>query len=146
MTTHENNGLVQVVIHSLGTLHPDALDLITDHDGLIYNVGGPQFRNPHHNPAMRYLTGLDDTVRDHVLQTPGVMPLVERIAETAKGALFGYANRHFRLVHVTVACRGGRHRSVAVAESAAEYLRTDDIAVEVVHHHISRPVIENQTN
>lgn len=143
MTT-QNNGLIQVVIHSIGTLHHDALDLITAHDGLLYNVGDGRFRNPHHDPAMRYLTGLDDAVRDHVLQTPGVMPEVERIAETAKGALFGYANRHFRLVHVTIACRGGRHRSVAVAEAVADYLRTDDISVEIEHHHIDRPVVENQ--
>ncbi|MGI8313446.1 RapZ C-terminal domain-containing protein [Saccharopolyspora hattusasensis] len=28
-------------------------------------------RNPHRDPAMRYLTGLDARVRDHVLATPG---------------------------------------------------------------------------
>jgi UPF0042 nucleotide-binding protein len=138
----ESGGLVQVVIHSIGTLHPDALELISAHSGLVFDVGDGRFRNPHADVRMRELTGLDEPVRDHVLRTPGVMREVERIAETAKALLFSYANRRRKLVHVTVSCRGGRHRSVAISESVAEYLRTDEIAVEVEHHHIQRPVIQ----
>ncbi|MFI9331988.1 hypothetical protein ACIGZJ_31155 [Kitasatospora sp. NPDC052868] len=141
-THRENGGLVQVVIHSIGTLHGDALDIVAGHSGLFFNVGGPEFRNPHDDPGMRFRTGLDEEVRDHVLGTPGMMPMVERIAESAKAVLFSYANRRRDLVHVVVACRGGRHRSVAAAESAAEYLKIDDIAVDVEHHHITRPVVQ----
>ncbi|MGW2546560.1 RapZ C-terminal domain-containing protein [Kitasatospora sp. NPDC001574] len=138
----QSGGLVQVVIHSIGTLHPDALDILGRQDCLYYNVGDQRFRNPHADPAMRELTGLDDVVRDHVLQTPGMMPEVEKIAESAKAVLYSYANRRRRLVHVVVACKGGRHRSVAAAEAAAEYLRTDEIHVEVEHHHVQRPVVQ----
>lgn len=137
----ENNGLVQVVIRTIGTLHNDALTLITAHDGLFFNVG-ERFRNPHDDPQMRYRTGLDPEVREHVLNTPGVMQEVEQIAESAQAVLRSYADKRRRLVHVTVACRGGRHRSVAIGESVAEYLRADDIAVEVEHHHIGRPVVQ----
>ncbi|MFJ9447199.1 hypothetical protein ACIRRH_35920 [Kitasatospora sp. NPDC101235] len=126
---------------SIGTLHDDALALVAAHDGLVYNVGD-RFRNPHHGPRMRELTGLDEAVRDHVLRAPGVMLEVERIAESAKAVVYGYANRCRRLVHVTVACRGGRHRSVAIAESVAEYLRIDETNVEVEHHHIDRPIVQ----
>lgn len=135
------NGLTQIVIHTIGTLHPDALHAIPD--GLYYDLGG-RFRNPHDDPAMRYRTGLDPQVREHVLTTDGVMPMVERIAESAKAVLVTYADPRLNLVNVTVACRGGRHRSVAVAESVAAYLRTDGFGVEVDHHHINLPVIENQ--
>ncbi|MFF2549288.1 hypothetical protein ACFVUY_42940 [Kitasatospora sp. NPDC058063] len=137
-----DGGLVQVVVHSIGTLHDEALELIAAHDGLVFNVGDRRFRNPHHDPRLRELTGLDDVVRDHVLQTPGVIPEVERIAESAKAIVYSYANRRRRPVHVTIACRGGRHRSVAIAESVAEYLRIHDTSVEVVHHHIRRPVVQ----
>lgn len=140
MTT-ENGGFVQVTIQTIGTLHPGALDLIED--GLYYDLGG-KLRNPHHDPAMRYRTGLDEAVRDHVLTTPGAGELTVRIAESARELAHGYANRHHRLVHVTIACRGGRHRSVAVAEQVAECLRIDDITVEVHHHHIDQPVVEKQ--
>ncbi|WP_030271289.1 RNase adapter RapZ [Streptomyces sp. NRRL B-24484] len=137
------DALIQVGIETIGTLHPEALGLIRD--GLYFDLGG-QFRNPHHDPAMRYRTGLDPEVREHVLTTPGVMPMVERIAESAKAVHRAYADPRHLLVNVTIACRGGRHRSVAVAEAVAAYLRTDGIGVEVHHRHIDRPVIENQAD
>jgi len=137
----ETSGLTKVLLHTIGTLHPGALQTI--HDGLYYDLGG-KFRNPHHDPAMRYRTGLDPDVREHVLATDGVMQMVELIAESATGVLMSYADSRHRLVHVTIACRGGRHRSVAVAEAVAAYLRTGGINTEVAHLHIDLPVIENQ--
>lgn len=133
--------LIQIGIETIGTLHPGALALIRD--GLYFDLGG-RFRNPHDDPAMRYRNGLDPEVRDHVLSTPGVMAMVERIAESAKAVHDDYANPRHLLTDVTIACRGGRHRSVAVAEAVAAYLRTDGIGVEIVHHHIDRPVVEDQ--
>ncbi|WP_187645498.1 RNase adapter RapZ [Streptomyces sp. TRM49041] len=59
--------------------------------------------------------------------------------------LCGYAEPRRRLVKVTVACREGRHRSMAIAEQVAEYLRAEeDICVVVEHPHIGLPVIEHQ--
>jgi len=137
-TIFENNGLMQITIQTIGTLHPGALALVED--GLYFDLGN-QLRNPFDDPAMRDKTGLDREVSDHVLSTPGAMEWIERIAESAKAVLLGYANSRRRLVHVTVACKGGRHRSVALAEAAADYLRLDDIAVQVDHRHIDRPVV-----
>ncbi|MEU8466233.1 RNase adapter RapZ [Streptomyces sp. NPDC029003] len=133
--------LIQVVIHTIGTLHPGAIRRIDD--GLYYDLGS-RFRNPHSDPAMRYRNGLDPEVREHVLSTPGVMPMVEQIGESAQAVLASYANARLRLVHVTVACRGGRHRSVAVAEAVGQYLATAGIRSEIEHHHIDLPVIEDQ--
>src|SRR5690606_35809558 len=47
------------------------------------------------------------------------------------------------LTRVHVACRGGRHRSVAVAEEIARELRREGIGVEVYHRDIDKPVGEN---
>ncbi|MFD9819398.1 RapZ C-terminal domain-containing protein [Streptomyces violascens] len=94
---------------------------------------------------MRYRTGLDPDVRDHVLTTPGANTEISAIVDSTAALLRGYADSRHKLVHVAVACRGGRHRSVAIAEIAAEYLRAEEeIGVEVEHVHIDRPVIENQ--
>ena len=134
----ETNSLVQVLIQTIGTRHPDAIDLIED--GLYFDLGS-RLRNPHDDPTMRYRTGLQEEVRDHVLSTPGAMTTVAHIAESAKSQLYSYANPRQKLVKVTIACRGGRHRSVAVAEQVAEYLRIDDIGVEVEHRHIDQPVL-----
>ncbi|MGW2485453.1 RapZ C-terminal domain-containing protein [Streptomyces sp. NPDC001571] len=136
-----SNGLVQVVIQTIGTLHDDALALAAD--SLYFDLGG-KLRNPHHDPAMRYRTGLDPAVREHVLTTPGANREISRIVDSTAALVHGYADPRSRLVRVTVACRGGRHRSVAIAEQAAEYLRAEGIEVEVEHCHINRPVVENQ--
>ena len=132
--------LTQVVIQSIGLLHPGAQKLIP-RGGLYYDLSD-QLRNPHDDPKMRQLTGLDRRVRDHVLNTPGAMRIVERIAEEARSVLDGYADRRSRLVWVTVACRGGRHRSVAIAEEAARYLRTGGVNVDVDHRHVKLPVVQ----
>jgi RNase adaptor protein for sRNA GlmZ degradation len=45
-------------------------------------------------------------------------------------------------VDVHVVCGGGRHRSVAVAEEIAVYLRAAGIGCEVEHRHIDRPILQ----
>lgn len=130
--------LVQVVVQSIGLLHPGARSLISD--GLFYDLSG-RLRNPADDKRLVQMTGLDRAVRDYVLGTPGAMQIVERIAEEARGAL-SYADKRLKLVRVTVACRGGRHRSVAIAEEVARYLRTEGVGVEVDHRHIHLPVVE----
>ncbi|MFJ1757357.1 hypothetical protein [Kitasatospora sp. NPDC088134] len=148
MSTHaephpnpQSDGLVQVVVHSVGILHEDALALLTaGSGGLVFNIATDEARDRLHDPAMRELTGLDPAVREHVLSTPGIMPKVEQIAASARGVLTAWADHRRWIVHVTVACKEGRHHSVAVAEAAAAYLRGDGIGADVQHHHISRPM------
>lgn len=97
-------------------------------------------RNPHHDPAMRYLTGLDDAVRDHVLTTPGAEQIITDTAERITTAL---ANTEPGTpVHAQVYCQGGRHRSVAVAEQLGARLRGAGITVHVHHRDVDKPVVQ----
>ncbi|MES9811068.1 hypothetical protein [Streptomyces sp. CS081A] len=100
-------GLVAAVVSSIGVRHDGAHDLVTG--GLYLDLCHAP-RNPADDPAMRYRTGLDADVYAHVLATPGALELIARTAvqflaladETPVG----------RLVRLTVACQGGRHRAV----------------------------------
>ncbi|MFG1620191.1 ATPase [Nonomuraea wenchangensis] len=100
-----------------------------------------RFRNPHADPAMRELTGLQESVRAHVLATPGVAAVVRRTAQlaaeltTTTGAAGGP-------VSVAVGCVGGRHRSVAMAEAIAAELAGAGLPVALVHRDVARPVIQ----
>ncbi|WP_439681656.1 RapZ C-terminal domain-containing protein [Embleya sp. MST-111070] len=132
--------LVQVLITTVGTGHDDAIDRIGP--GLYYHLG--HLRDPHVDPAMRRRTGLDATVRDHVLRTPGAAATVTRIVDETI-ALVRVAEVRRRLVRITLACIGGRHRSVVVAECVAERLRATGVEVEVDHAHIDRPILAPTT-
>ncbi|MFF8387329.1 hypothetical protein ACF053_27315 [Streptomyces kanasensis] len=49
-----------------------------------------------------------------------------------------------RLVRLTVACQGGRHRSAAVAEVVARRVWSawgGTYGVDIEHHHIDHPVL-----
>jgi UPF0042 nucleotide-binding protein len=137
---NSSTGLVQVVIQTVGTLHDDALGLAADS---LYVDIGRKLRNPHSDPAMRYRTGLDPVVREHVLTTPGAYDIITMIKGQTV-ALVHHAAPRRRLVRVTISCRGGRHRSVAIAEETAKYLNADGICTEVDHRHIGQPVVEKQ--
>lgn len=127
----------QIVVHSFGFLHevPPCsvgsllVDLRTD------------LRNPHHDPAMRQLTGLDDPVRTHVLDTPGCAAIIGRTVHQAI-ALHAEQDRHKYLTRILIGCQGGRHRSVVVATEVHDILRAHGYRTELVHEHITRPVVQ----
>ncbi|MFJ7264980.1 hypothetical protein ACIQV2_33045 [Streptomyces globosus] len=139
-TTHlPGRGPVAAVISSIGVRHDGAHELVTD--GLYLDLRHA-LRNPAADPAMRYRTGLDPDVYAHVLATPGALDLITRTAvqlraladETPVG----------RLVRLTVACQGGRHRSVAAAEAVGRLVWEawgGAYGVEIEHHHIDHPVL-----
>ncbi|WP_053640797.1 MULTISPECIES: hypothetical protein [unclassified Streptomyces] len=103
-------GLVAAVISSIGIRHEGAHALVAT--GLYLDLSRA-LRNPADDPAMRYRTDLNGNVYAHVLKTPGALTLINRTAvqlraladEVPVGCL----------ARLTMACQGGRHRSVAAA-------------------------------
>jgi UPF0042 nucleotide-binding protein len=94
-------------------------------------------RNPHHDPAMRELTGLDQQVYDHVMATPGARELATAVAlGVAPLARFRQES-----VEVAIGCVGGRHRSVALAEAIAAGLRRDGVPAQAEHRDVNRDVL-----
>jgi UPF0042 nucleotide-binding protein len=120
--------MMHITIKTFGVLHGDA----PHEDKPVISVDLTEaLRNPADDPAMIQLTGLDVKVHNHVLSTPGAAEIVyaalKKILATGQD------------VHVF--CRGGRHRSVAVAEHLAACLRGYGITVDVWHRDIGKPVV-----
>lgn len=128
------NTLIQVVITTYGILHgaPPAGDLLT------VDLAN-RLRNPHHDPQMKFKTGLDDDVRDHVLATPGADEIIDRTLDRIESSR---VTMHGELTEVGIYCKGGRHRSVAIAEAVATELRARGIRTEVEHRDIDKPVVQ----
>jgi UPF0042 nucleotide-binding protein len=127
-------GTVRVVVESFGYLHnpAPAAHVTIDLREALYN--------PHHDPAMRALTGLDPLVRDHVLATPGAEKILHGTALQVFGLLPGH-HRRGKLVKVAFGCAGGRHRSVVAANELTNLLLAAGIGAEVSHRDILRPVV-----
>jgi UPF0042 nucleotide-binding protein len=119
-----------VTIESFGYLHG-----LPAGDGLLVDLRD-RIRDPHIDPAMRQMTGLNDAVYEHVLATPGAREIVTRIVEQVAALC-----RHHGDARVLIGCQGGRHRSVAVARAVDDALARHGLDAEVFHHHVTRDVV-----
>ncbi|PZT74495.1 MULTISPECIES: RapZ C-terminal domain-containing protein [unclassified Streptomyces] len=94
------------------------------------------FRDPHINPALRQMTGRDQEVAAVVLATPGIPELIAAATQAARAFLTGPSAGP---LNIAVGCVGGRHRSYVVAATIGA--RLADLAPDVVHLHVDRPVL-----
>lgn len=78
--------------------------------------------NPHYNPDLRPLTGLDERVRDAVLNSEDAKEFLRRTEEMLYFLIPRYAAEGKSYFTLGIGCTGGRHRSVAIAEALAGYL------------------------
>ncbi|MCQ8831774.1 RapZ C-terminal domain-containing protein [Streptomyces malaysiensis] len=135
-----DNRHVQTVITSYGEGHHD------NPPGTAIRVDTRILRNPPDDPKVRdrmlHSNGLNPEVRRYVMATPGAKRLVKENAEKAIALLRRPRRGQLKRIDIHVACVGGRHRSVAIAEEIAAYLRASGIGCEVEHRHINRPILK----
>ncbi|MFE9426215.1 ATPase [Kitasatospora sp. NPDC006697] len=124
--------VVRVV--SFGFLHggpPEGADLVLDLRR--------HFRDPHVDPALKYLTAHDEPVRRAVLSTPGIRELVACTAGVVEAFDLGPAGG---VVLVAVGCAGGRHRAATVTMALAARLTKLGLPVVIEHRDLDKPVVE----
>lgn len=128
---------VSVMVVSFGYLHPRPSEL--DTADLVEDVR-KKFRDPHHDPRFRELTGLDAAVRQRVLRQPGVDRFLAKLATQVMRRITTASGRQ-PVVTAAIGCAGGRHRSVVLAGELAGLLTRRGVAAEVRHLHIHLPVV-----
>lgn len=90
--------------------------------------------NPHWDPQLRPLTGLDERVRERVFASDQARAFVAAAEAMLDVAMPGYVEEGKHYLTIAVGCTGGKHRSVAVAEAIAAHLRrTSGLRVAVTH-------------
>jgi RNase adapter protein RapZ len=94
--------------------------------------------NPHWDPALRPMSGLDEPVRRAVLTRPEAIGFLDRYEDLLAALTGNFVAEGKRFLTIALGCTGGRHRSVAMAEALAD--RLDSYAVErmVVHRDLGR--------
>lgn len=76
--------------------------------------------NPHYEPQLRDLTGMDAPVADYLRQQPEVALMRSHIEQFLEHWLEFLAMNHRSYVTVAIGCTGGQHRSVYLVERLAE--------------------------
>jgi UPF0042 nucleotide-binding protein len=96
--------------------------------------------NPHYEPELRELTGLDEPVVEYIARDGRLQELYVRLHALLDFLLPEYVAEGKAHMVIAIGCTGGRHRSVAIAEHlAARYRDHDGLDVAVAHRDVDRP-------
>jgi UPF0042 nucleotide-binding protein len=110
----DGRGLVITVL-SFGFKHglPTEADLVFDVRFLM---------NPHFEPRLRRLTGLDARVVRYLKRAPGTLEFQARLRDFLGFVVPRYVTEGKAYLTVAIGCTGGRHRSVMIASELAQDL------------------------
>ena len=94
--------------------------------------------NPNYVPSLRKKTGKDPAVRRYVQKQKLYRVFLKKFLDIMDFLLPNYIKEGKSHLTLAVGCTGGRHRSVAIAEAAANYLKKNKYSVQIYHRDISR--------
>lgn len=122
---------MQVTLQSFGYKHgvPPDVDTVFDCRFLP---------NPYWVDELRPLTGLDPEVQDYVRSMPLTGEFVDRVEDLLDLLLPAYVAEGKALLTVAFGCTGGRHRSVTIVETVADWLRERGIEPRVRHRDVAK--------
>jgi RNase adapter protein RapZ len=90
-------------------------------------------KNPHYEPALKPLTGRNPAVAGFVASDPGYQPFIGSLKGLIGPLLPRFDAEGKSYLTIAIGCTGGLHRSVAVAEELAEWLRGAGRSVTLSH-------------
>ncbi len=90
-------------------------------------------KNPHWDPALRPMSGLDEPVGRAVASDPDFPRFFEGLTSLIGPLLPRYAREGKSYLTIAVGCSGGRHRSVYVSERLARWLGEAGVSVGLTH-------------
>jgi UPF0042 nucleotide-binding protein len=90
-------------------------------------------KNPHYEPTLKPLTGCNPAVAAYVASDPGYRPFLEGLKGLIGPLLPRFDAEGKSYLTIAIGCTGGRHRSVAVAEELADWLRGAGRSVTLSH-------------
>jgi len=94
--------------------------------------------NPYYIAELKPQTGHQPAVRDFVFKQPTTREFMRRYLQLLRFLLPQYHKEGKRHLLLAVGCTGGRHRSVAIAESLAKHLRLLGYQVVMAHRDIDK--------
>jgi UPF0042 nucleotide-binding protein len=120
---------MKIAVTSFGFRHGIPLDV-----DLVMDVRF--LPNPHWIEHLRPHTGLDPDVRDYVLGQPVTKEFLDRFESLLELLLPSYMAEGKSYLSIAIGCTGGHHRSVALTEEIASWLRAMGHRPRVTHRDI----------
>ena len=111
----DSNADLRVNILSFGYKYgiPIDADLVVDCRFIV---------NPHWNPKLRPLTGLDKPVSDEILKSENVQEFLSKYQALFETMALGFITEGRRYLTLAIGCTGGKHRSVAITQELVSKL------------------------
>lgn len=94
--------------------------------------------NPFFVPELKDGSGLDDAVRDYVLDTVATAQFLDYFFPLLDMLLPAHRQEGKSYLTISIGCTGGRHRSVAIAEATGMHLKESWPSVRVIHRDIEK--------
>ena len=93
-------------------------------------------KNPHYVPDLKQQTGRDAAVVAFIETDPDYRAFIDRLQALVGPLLPRFDAEGKSYLTIAVGCTGGRHRSVAVAETLADWLRKAGRSVTLTHRDV----------
>lgn len=94
--------------------------------------------NPFFVPELKKRSGLDDAVRDYVLDNVVTAQFLDYFFPLLDMLLPAHRQEGKSYLTVSIGCTGGRHRSVAIAEATGMHLQETWPTVRIIHRDIEK--------
>jgi RNase adapter protein RapZ len=94
--------------------------------------------NPFFVPELKELSGLDDAVREYIVNQPLTAAFIDYFFPMLDMLVPAYQQEGKAYLTISIGCTGGRHRSVALAEITAMHLQTIWPSVRITHRDIEK--------
>ena len=94
--------------------------------------------NPYYVPELPHQTGLDEPVREFIFQYEETQIFMKKLTDLVGFLLPHYAEEGKPAVVIAIGCTGGHHRSVAVAEALAQFVRGQGYETVCTHRDVNK--------
>lgn len=94
--------------------------------------------NPFYIEELRYKTGLEQEIRDFVMNSGESKGFLEKLTAFLDVAVPLYAKEGKSQLVIAFGCTGGKHRSVTFAELVGKYLKDKDYDCIITHRDINK--------
>jgi len=94
--------------------------------------------NPFFVPELKDASGLDEAVRDYVLDNTVTAAFLDNFFPLLDMLVSAHCNEGKAYLTISIGCTGGRHRSVAIAEATGMHLQTMWPTVRITHRDIEK--------